>query len=123
MLIVGKSFSGFFEELAAGNVKGGGVLESMVRIYKHTTPNVDLEESTGQNVIEAIDAVPEAFLKVSQKLVPNFGSLDFTEYSANGFDVPFMAALLPGIALMVGHCLPWIFLAYVALKYRELESK
>ncbi|QDU47018.1 ABC-2 family transporter protein [Symmachiella dynata] len=123
MLIVGKSFSGFFEELAAGNVKGGGVLESMVRIYKHTTPNVELEKSTGQTVIETIDAVPEAFLKVTQKLVPNFGSLDFTEYTANGFDVPFSAALLPGIALMVGHCLPWIFLAYVALKYRELESK
>ncbi len=123
MLVVGKSFAGFFQDLVSGNVEGGGVLESVVRIYTHTTPNVPLEETTGHDVIQAIDTVPQAFLWVAQRLIPNFGALDFTEYVAKGFDVPFSAALLPGIAMAVGYTLPWIFLAYVALKYRELESK
>jgi len=123
ILVVGKSFAGFLSAVAAGKMEGGGVVESMIRIYTHTTPNIEFQESTAKTVVENIDKVPNAFLQVCQRMIPNLGVFDFTEYVASGFNVPFSAAMLPAIAVLLGFTIPWIFLAYLALKFRELESK
>ncbi len=123
ILVIGKSFSGFLTKLAAGDVEGGGVIEGIVRIHRHITPNIEFQEGTGKSVVKAIDTLPQVYIQLSRYLIPDLSNFDMTEYVANGFDVPFSAALLPAIATTVGYTIPWIILAYFALKYRELESK
>lgn len=123
VLVIGKSFWGFMSELAAGDVKGGGTVESVVRIYQHLNPQVQMEEGVGRTVIESVDAVPHGFVWGATHLIPDFSKFDLTAYVANGFDVPFSAALLPAMATAIGFTVPWMVFAYFALKYRELESK
>jgi hypothetical protein len=44
-------------------------------------------------------------------------------YVANGFDVPWSAALLPSLAMTLAYLLPCLLIGYYSLTLRELESK
>jgi hypothetical protein len=44
-------------------------------------------------------------------------------YVANGFDVPWNAALLPALLTTLGFLLPCLFIGYLSLALRELEEK
>jgi hypothetical protein len=130
VVIVGRVARTFMHELTTGRyadtgfeMKGTGILDSLIRIPTHQTPGVNLEETTMHRVVEAIDNVELMGLWAVQHLFPEFGMFDTTEYVANAFDVPFSAALLPNIAVTIGYCLPWILVGYFSLKIRELESK
>ncbi len=123
IIVIGKSFWGFLAKVASGDVEGGGVIEGIIRIHRHITPNVEFQEDSRRQLVESIDKVPQLYVQVSRYLIPDLSQFNMTEYVANGFDIPFSAGLLPALATMLGFCIPWIFLGYLALKFRELESK
>lgn len=131
IVIVGKLAHGFLVSLVTGQVQynpslrmeGTGLFDSIYRIPTHTTPSVDLGNSFVFRLIKVLDNVELNGLYVIHFLFPNFGLFDTTEYSANAFDVPWSAALLPSIVTTIGYCIPWILVGYFSLRVRELEAK
>jgi ABC-type transport system involved in multi-copper enzyme maturation permease subunit len=124
LILVGLFFYPFLDKLVnqLGD-KGYGTIESIVRIWEHKNPQVELEESVGVEIMKATDAVINEALKTIFHTVPNFNVFSLTPYVANGFDVPFDAGLLPAFAMTLAYILPCLFLGYFSLRLRELEAK
>jgi len=123
VLFVGRAARPFLEELTGNDFKGGGVLESIYRILKHMNPTVDLEPTLPIRIMQGVDSITIHGMWAIKYLFPDMQVFNVTEYVANGFDVPWNAALLPSLAMMVGYALPWIIVGYYSLKLRELEAK
>jgi hypothetical protein len=131
IVIVGKLAHTFLVSLVTGQVNynpslrmsGTGLFDSIYRIPTHMTPTVELENSFLSRMIKVLDNIELNGLYVIHFLFPDFSMFDTTEYSANAFDVPWSAALLPSIATTIGYCLPWILVGYFSLRIRELEAK
>lgn len=131
VLVVGRMAHAFLDALATGfhkdtpnfEMKGRGLLESLIRIPTHKTPSVELEDTALNRVIRIIDGIELNGLWAIRHLFPDFTTFDTTEYVANSFDVPWSAALLPSLAVTVGFCIPWMIVGYFSLKVRELEAK
>lgn len=131
VVIVGKLAHGFLMSLVTGKVdynpnlemSGRGLFTAFYRIPTHMNPNVALDDSFMSRALSALDNIELSGLYVIHFLFPNFALYDTTEYSANAFDVPWSAALLPSIATTLGYCLPWILIGYFSLRIRELEAK
>ncbi|HBH52311.1 MAG TPA: hypothetical protein DDY91_10500 [Planctomycetaceae bacterium] len=131
VFLVGRLAHGFFEQITSDKLldnpkiqmRGRGLLESLYRLPTHLAPTVEVEDTTAQRVIKAIDNVELNALWGVKHLFPDFTQFDATAFVANSFDVPWDAALLPNLASTVGFCVPWIIVGYFALKCRELEAK
>jgi hypothetical protein len=123
LLILGTGFHSFLDQLASGELEGAGATESAIRLVRHLNPTVPLEESTGVKVVQTTDRVIGGGLWLVDKIVPDFNRFRLTEYVANGFDVPWNAALLPAIALVLAYIIPCLLIGYYSLKLRELEAK
>lgn len=131
IVIVGRLAHTFLEELASGvykdnpgfEMKGRGILDSLIRIPTHQAPVVELEDTLFHRIVKAVDNVELSGLWAIQHIFPDLSTFDTTEYVANSFDVPWAASLLPSLAVTFGYCLPWILIGYFSLKLRELEAK
>ena len=123
LLILGTGFHSFLDQLASGELDGAGATESAIRLVRHLNPTVPLEESTGIKVVQTTDRVIGWGLWSVDKIVPDFNRFRLTEYVANGFDVPWNAALLPAMAMVVAYIIPCLLIGYYSLKLRELEAK
>lgn len=130
VVVVGRVAHSFLKELVAGKydyadfeMKGRGIMDSLIRIPTHKNPVVDLEDSLLTRIAKGIDSVELGGLWAVQHLFPDFGSFDSTEYVANAFDVPWAESLLPNLATTIGYTVPWILVGYFSLKLRELEAK
>lgn len=123
LLIVGQGFREFMGKLVAGQQEGGGPFEATYRLVKHMNPTTALPETTLSWVIQQVDAVMINGLWLVQNIVPNFGYFNMSPYPANGFDVPWSAALLPSIVVTAAYLVPCLLLAYYSLSLRELEAK
>jgi hypothetical protein len=73
--------------------------------------------------MEGVDSSLTGGLWVVHKIVPNFENYRVVPYVANGFDVPWNAALLPALLTTLGFLLPCLFIGYLSLALRELEEK
>ncbi|MBW3538779.1 MAG: hypothetical protein KY476_00765 [Planctomycetes bacterium] len=123
LLILGTGFHPFLSDLVKGDVKGGGVLEAAYRIGAGTAPTVPFEQSTATEVIQTSDRVILGGLWGVHKIVPDFNTFRMSPWVANGFDVPWSTALLPGLATTFAYLLPCLLIGYFALRLRELEAK
>lgn len=123
MLIVGQVFRGFMDRLATGEQSGGGPLESVYRLYQHMNPSQELPQATWVDVMQTIDAGALGFLWAVKFIIPNFEQFRMTEFTANGFDVPWNSSLLPGICLTAAYLIPCFIIGYYSLKNREMEAK
>ncbi|MFN0051846.1 MAG: ABC transporter permease [Planctomycetales bacterium] len=131
VVILGRTFHGFMEQVATGvskanpafEHKGRGILDSLIRIPTHQTPSVDFEDSFGTRIVKTLDNIELGGLWAVKHLIPDFSTFDTTEYAANAFDVPWAESLLPSLAVTIGYGLPWIVVGYFFLKFRELEAK
>lgn len=122
-LIVGKVFRQLMNDLTVGDAYGGGPLESAYRMYNHLNMDTDMDAGAFETVIYAFDWVALRFLDLMRNLIPDFGQFRMVEYTANGFDVPWAASMLPGIAITLAYIIPCILLGYFSLKLREMEAK
>lgn len=122
-LISGKQSHQFIDQLASGQIKGGGVLESIYRIVTHMGPFTELPDNMAFNVMKGIDTIMTGFLWICKQMIPRLQSFNMTEFVANGFDVPFNVSLYPSILIVSAFVIPCVMLGYFALRVRELESK
>lgn len=123
VLIVGRAARPFFEELTGSDWKGGGLIESIYRILIHLNPQVPLESSWPVAIMQFIDGIGLKLMWGLKYVFPDFHYFEMTEYVANGFDVPFAAAILPSFVVAIGYTIPWVLVGYYSLKLRELEAK
>ena len=123
LIVVGTGFHGFLEELVTTDMKGFGATESIYRIVEHLNPQVELEKSAGTTVMKATDEVITGGLWLVYNTIPNFNNFRATPFVANGFDVPWDAAILPGLFTVLAFLIPCLLLAYYSLRLRELEAK
>jgi hypothetical protein len=125
LFFVGQIFNQLLERLTIqGNVEGGGTLESFYRMINHMNTSSPLEPNTLTRTIVLIDEYFfKSFLYVSKYIVPDFAAFNMAEYTKNGFDVPWNASMLPGMAITVAYLLPCILLGYYSLLLREMEAK
>ena len=122
-LLSGKNSHQFMDQLASGEVKGGGFLESIYRLVTHLGPTTDLPENPGFAAMKLFDQVLTSFLWLCKQVIPRLQSFNMIEFVANGFDVPFNVSLFPSFLVTVAYIIPCVMLGYFALRIRELESK
>lgn len=131
VLLVARTGSDFMNQLLVQTNdpmlkwEGGGLIESVIRIYQHTAPTVGIDSTPVMRVVRFIDnGVFNNLLWAARHVMfPEFKYFYMSEFTAKGFDVPWNAALLPAIAVTIGYCIPWILIGYFSLKFRELELK
>ena len=123
VLFIGRVARPFLELVTSKDHQGGGVIESIFRIYMHMNPSVALPDNWPNWIMKKIDAAGIGCLWAVKYLFPDFHYFNMSEYVAKGFDVPFDAAILPSLVTMVGYTIPWVIVGYFSLKLRELESK
>ncbi len=122
-LILGQPFRSFMEKMVTGEQEGGGPLEAWYRLIHHLNTTSELPASLLTNAMKFIDQILLNFLWVMQNLIPNFEHFRMSPYVANGFDVPWSAAMLPSLVVTIAYLLPCVLIGYFSLAMRELESK
>ncbi|MFG0332754.1 MAG: ABC transporter permease [Maioricimonas sp. JB049] len=106
-----------------GQVTGGGALESAYRLATQMNVQSPLPEGPATTLIKWIDTRVFDGLTLLQNVIPDFNYFNMTPYVANGFDVPWNAALLPSTATVLAYVIPCIVIGYFSLQLRELEAK
>ncbi|MBN2580968.1 MAG: ABC transporter permease [Pirellulales bacterium] len=117
-VIIGGFAHQFLADLAAKKTYGGGPFESIYRILTQDNMTVELGPGLIVSVVKALDVVAAELMKVLAGVLPDFSRFDFTDYVANGFDIPgtLIAKYLCRTAAFV---LPVFVAAYFCLKGRE----
>jgi hypothetical protein len=119
--------SGYFLEyiqtLAAGRAEGGGAMEAAYRLFNRSPLNAPLDQSPTLSVLMSFDEAYRRGLSLVLKVIPDVNRYDLTNYVAEGFNIPwgevlFLDTFLP----LVGYLLPWAFLAFYLMKFREVAN-
>jgi len=125
IVIVGQAARSFLVDLVDNDQLKtlGGPLESSYRIVMHMNPAEELPAGIWTTITLGIDSVFKHGITSVRYIFPNFEYFDLAPYIANGYDVPWDSALLPGIATIVAYLIPCIIIGLLSLKLRELEAK
>jgi hypothetical protein len=125
IIVIGQTAREFMQKIVSNDPEsGGGAFESIYRIVTHMNPSTPLPEGPATQAMKFVDGMILNGMWLAQHVIPDFDF--FTRsltYLANGFDVRFDTALLPGLAITLGYFLPCVLLGYFCLRNRELESK
>ena len=121
VLIVLGSLHEFLEQLAAGTVVGGGPMQSLMRLANRQGVSAELSESPALKVAVTSDVVFQWFMRRVLNLIPNVDRFSFTDYVAEGFNVPLLQLGLTFLMLLA-YLAPWALLAYYLIKWREVAS-
>ncbi len=107
----------------AGISRGGGPIESMVRLLKQDAMTTELDvESVAADVIKTTDAGIVYTLDAIATALPNLPKMVSTaEYAASGFDI-FGALLCRHAAATLAYCLVAFVISYFFLKSREIAA-
>lgn len=125
IIVIGQTAREFMHKIVTNSEEnGGGAFESIYRIVAHLNPSTPLPEGPATQAMKFVDGIMLNAMWLVEHLIPDFDF--FTRsltYLANGFDVRFDSAVLPGIAIALGYFFPCVLLGYFCLRIRELESK
>jgi hypothetical protein len=116
-------FLDYIRTLAAGRAEGGGAMESAYRLFNRSPLNAPLDQSSTLSVLMSFDEGYRRALSLVLKVIPDVNRFDLTNYVAEGFNIPwgevlFLDTFLP----LVGYLLPWAFLAFYLMKFREVAN-
>ncbi len=106
-----------------GQVVGGGSVEAFYRLVMGMNESSPLDDSLSKRVIETLDAGVYAMLYLAKYIIPDVRIFDAAFFTANGFDVPFGACILPSVLITLGFFIPAYIIGYFGLQVRELEAK
>ncbi len=106
-----------------GQVVGGGSIEAFYRLVTGMNESSPLDDSLTKRVIETLDAGVYAMLYLAKYIIPDVRIFDAAAFTANGFDVPFGACILPSVLITLGFFIPAYIIGYFGLQVRELEAK
>jgi hypothetical protein len=103
--------------------RGGGPIESMVRLMKQDAMTTQLDVDTvAAKVIKTVDAGIIYTLDAIATALPNLPKMVGTaEYAASGFDI-FGALLLRHATATLGYCILAFMISYFFLKSREIAA-
>jgi hypothetical protein len=103
--------------------RGGGPIESMVRLMKQDAMTTQLDVDTvAAKVIKTVDAGIIYALDAIATALPNLPKMVGTaEYAASGFDI-FGALLLRHATATLGYCILAFMISYFFLKSREIAA-
>src|SRR5262249_10335842 len=126
-LFVAGMFPDYVVSLATGQVEGGGPTQAMLRMFRGVpSPTIPLEASPGRTLAEGVDVLYQRLFGFLRMIIPDVRTYDLSEYVAKGFNV---ALLDPGgddlilkTILLLGYLLPWAFVAYYLLRWREVAA-
>ena len=106
-----------------GVSRGGGPIESMVRLLKQDAMTTELDvDALTSKVIKSTDAVIVYTLDAVATALPNLPKMVNTaEYAASGFDI-FGALLMRHAAATLGYCVLAFVVGYFFLKSREIAA-
>jgi hypothetical protein len=127
-LVMGQVLRGYWDEylgqyITEGRALGGGMLESIWRIWTQDNQMTPLDDSTTKTVITWIDERIIQWTGAIHTIIPDFRQFDGTPEIANGFDVPLGTVVLPAAAVMLAFLIPCVVLGTYSLLMRELEAK
>ncbi|MCH8829609.1 MAG: hypothetical protein IID45_08535 [Planctomycetes bacterium] len=123
LLVLGTWIHGFLGDMVEGRIEGVGATASVYRLLKHLNPRSELTDVPGARIIAIVDKGALFGLWAVHKIIPNFNNFRVIPYVANGYDVPWSAALLPGLMTILGFAFPCLVIGYFSLTLRELEDK
>lgn len=106
-----------------GIERGGGPIESMIRLLKQDAMTTQLDVDTvAANVIKTVDAGIIYTMDAIATALPNLPKMVGTaEYAASGFDI-FGALLLRHATATLGYCILAFVISYFFLKSREIAA-
>ena len=107
---------------AAGTVKGGGPIESFIRLMTRMNQVTPLDESNW--LFWALKKIDDGLLHLMGYmtwLVPNLSNLDVVQYVAHGVDVPGVL-ILRNVVLVTAYVVPAMVAGYFFLRNRELAA-
>lgn len=120
-VLVGGLFSDFMWRLATKHTYGGGPFESLYRLLTQDNMTTELPSGLATTVVKLLDRPAEAGLWLLSNLLPDFGRFGFSDYVANGFNVP-GDVILTYTFRTFGFVLPVFVAAYLCLKNREVAK-
>ncbi len=123
IVVIGQVFRELLDKVAKGTQEGGGLFESIYRLIAHMNPTTPVPDGLATQVMKTVDRGLENLLWVFRQILPDFSYFNMAPYIANGFDVPFDAAVLPSIVVVMAYFIPCVIIAYYSLRLRELEAK
>lgn len=116
---------GFFSEsirkLAVPDVSGGGPVESFYRLITQKNQEQKLTESVGVRIMEEVDRFFISMVSAVTNIVPDFSTLDFSDFLTYGYYVD-NDRLLVAFLVSMAFCLGLAVMGYFALKTRELAA-
>ncbi len=124
IVVIGQTAREFMQRLVNNQEQGGGVLESIYRLLYHMNPTTELPAGQATNVMRFVDGTLVDLMWLVFNIIPDFSFFNRAlAFLANGFDVSFDNAVLPGVAIMLAYFFPCVLLGYLCLRSRELEAK
>jgi ABC-type transport system involved in multi-copper enzyme maturation permease subunit len=123
LILVAGVFREFIVQVAlpGGRSELGGPFESLTRLLKNDSTTVPMDKTPTAQVAQTFDAFFRWVLRRFENIVPDVERFDFTNFVAEGFNVPTFD-LLVNFLILVGYLLPWAVLAYYLIKTREIAS-
>jgi hypothetical protein len=111
----------FQQTVSGGEVFGGGPFESMLRIVTQENIVTDLDPSLRAMVVQTLDRLAEPLMQVAALLLPDFRRFSFTDYVANGYDIP-LGQLLKFTCRTLAFIVPTFVAGLFCLKTREIAQ-
>jgi ABC-type transport system involved in multi-copper enzyme maturation permease subunit len=114
-------FGSFVMDLAYENVKGGGPVESLIRIVKQSNMTTEMDEGMTRTVVKSVDAVLLKVMEAFTRLLPDFSTFDNANFLAHGYNVP-DGQVLSQILATLGYLLAVFIVGYFFLRAREVSQ-
>ncbi len=118
VLVVGANH-GFLIGVLKDEVKGGGPIESFVRLINQNNQVSELDATLSNRVLLGADDLLKRLMYAVWHVIPNLSSLDTMQFVAEGFSIenPY---LIRNTILVAAYVLPVIFAGHYLLRNREL---
>lgn len=112
-------FTTFVIGVAEGIVRGGGPIESLIRLVTQQNLTNEFSQGLTKDVVQSIDALIMSLMKVAAQLLPDFNRFGNVDYVAHGFDIP-ADLLLAQIVTAGAYLFAMFIVGYIFLKTREI---
>lgn len=116
---------GFFHDfmigIVSGEVKGGGPLESFIRLVTQNNQISPLAPTLTNDLAKSADQRLLDLMYAASCIVPNLSTLDTASYVAEGFDIP-SGVIFRNVLIILGYVIPVIIAGYFFLKNREIAA-
>lgn len=116
---------GFFTtmvfDLAYEKTKGGGPVESLIRIVSQSNMTTEMEEGLTRDVVKSVDFVLLKVMEVFTHLVPDFRNFDNVNFLADGYNIP-TGNVCSQVFSTAGYVLALFVVGYFFLRGREVSK-